>query len=140
MAAAAWLMCRRRVKRLPVVDGTGRLAGIVSRLDVLGVVTRPGEQIRAEITAKVNAGSRAPPGRLRGDRDRRHRHDHRAGKTPAIATELIDAAGASKASSASAPGPTTPPERHRGFRSLPAVGRGLTAGRKRLPSCRATGR
>jgi pimeloyl-ACP methyl ester carboxylesterase len=44
-AAAAVLMHDRRVKRLPVVDGAGRLMGIVSRVDVLAVFTRPDEEI-----------------------------------------------------------------------------------------------
>jgi CBS domain-containing protein len=49
---AARLMYVRRVKRLPVVDESGRLAGIVSRADVLAVYGRPdaeiGEEIRRE--------------------------------------------------------------------------------------------
>jgi len=36
--AAAEAMAHRRLKRLPVVDGSGRLAGIVSRLDLLRTV------------------------------------------------------------------------------------------------------
>jgi CBS-domain-containing membrane protein len=48
VAAAARLMYSRHVKRLPVVDATGRLVGIVSRVDVLSVFGRPDEQIRAE--------------------------------------------------------------------------------------------
>lgn len=50
---AARLMYTRRVKRLPVVDAAGRLAGIVSRADLLSVYGRPdveiGEEIRKEI-------------------------------------------------------------------------------------------
>lgn len=56
IAKAARLMHDRRVKRLPVVDADGRLAGIVSRMDVLGVYERPDEQIRDEITRGVVAG------------------------------------------------------------------------------------
>lgn len=37
--AAARLMYDRRVKRLPVVDSTGRLVGIVTRADVLTAST-----------------------------------------------------------------------------------------------------
>lgn len=46
VADAARLMHQWGVKRLPVVDADGQLAGIVSRLDVLSVFTRPDEQIR----------------------------------------------------------------------------------------------
>lgn len=51
---AARLMCRHRVGRLPVTSGpAGRLAGIVTRSDLLRVYLRPGEQVRAEIEATV---------------------------------------------------------------------------------------
>lgn len=50
---AARLMYTRRVKRMPVTDGSGHLAGIVSRADVLAVYGRPdvevGEAIRRDI-------------------------------------------------------------------------------------------
>ena len=49
VAEAARLMHRYGVKRLPVVDADGQLAGIVSRLDVLSVFTRPDNQIRADV-------------------------------------------------------------------------------------------
>ena len=39
VAEAATLMYERRVKRLPVVDDSGRLIGIISRVDVLSVFT-----------------------------------------------------------------------------------------------------
>jgi CBS domain-containing protein len=55
VASAARLMQDRHVKRLPVVDADGRLAGIVSRTDVLSVYERPDEQIRQEVTASVIA-------------------------------------------------------------------------------------
>jgi CBS-domain-containing membrane protein len=45
----AQLMYSRKVKRLPVVDAAGRLAGIVSRVDVLAVFDRSDEEIRQEI-------------------------------------------------------------------------------------------
>ena len=50
---AARLMYTRKVKRLPVVDANGHLAGIVSRADVLSVFDRPDEQIRTEIRDQV---------------------------------------------------------------------------------------
>jgi len=56
VARAARLMRDRRVKRLPVVDADGRLAGIVSRMDVLSVYERPDAQIRGEVTTGVIAG------------------------------------------------------------------------------------
>lgn len=50
---AALRMYTRRVKRLPVVHGTGRLAGIVSRADVLSVFRRPDQKIAREISDEV---------------------------------------------------------------------------------------
>jgi CBS domain-containing protein len=50
---AARLMYARRVKRLPVVDGDGRLIGIVSRADALSVYARPDEDIRQHIIERV---------------------------------------------------------------------------------------
>ncbi|MER7467291.1 CBS domain-containing protein [Streptomyces sp. NPDC097981] len=47
--AAARLMARRHLKRLPVVDGDGRLIGVVSRGDLLKVYLRPDADIGAEI-------------------------------------------------------------------------------------------
>lgn len=54
---AARLMYDRRVKRLPVVDVTGRLLGIISRVDVLAVFSRPDEDIRDEIVRQVIPGT-----------------------------------------------------------------------------------
>jgi CBS domain-containing protein len=50
---AARLMYARGLRRLPVVDASGRLAGIVSRTDLLAVFDRPDEEIRLEITGQV---------------------------------------------------------------------------------------
>jgi CBS-domain-containing membrane protein len=50
---AARLMYLHGLKRLPVVDAAGRLAGIISRTDVLAVFDRPDEEIRLEITGEV---------------------------------------------------------------------------------------
>jgi CBS-domain-containing membrane protein len=54
---AARLMYTRKVKRLPVVDADGRLAGIVSRTDVLAVFDRSDDDIRAEIVAIIPSQS-----------------------------------------------------------------------------------
>jgi CBS domain-containing protein len=46
---AARLMYSRRVKRLPVIKGDGRLIGIVTRSDVLSVYRRPDAEIQRAI-------------------------------------------------------------------------------------------
>jgi CBS domain-containing protein len=63
---AARVMHRHQVGRLPVtLRLTGRLAGIVTRADLLRVYLRPGEDIRTEILAGVLTRiSGADPGRL----------------------------------------------------------------------------
>jgi CBS domain-containing protein len=53
---AARIMRDRRVKRLPVVNGTGHLIGVISRADVLSVFTRPDSDIRHEVTEEVIRG------------------------------------------------------------------------------------
>ena len=50
---AAALMYDHRLKRLPVVDAAGRLAGIVSRVDVLALFDRLDKEIRDEIISQV---------------------------------------------------------------------------------------
>jgi CBS domain-containing protein len=50
---AARLMYTLQVKRLPVIGPNGRLAGIISRTDVLAVFDRSDEQIRKEVTDDV---------------------------------------------------------------------------------------
>ncbi|MEY9877558.1 CBS-domain-containing membrane protein [Streptacidiphilus sp. MAP12-33] len=50
---AARMMDRHHVKRLPVVDETDRLVGIVSRSDLLRVFLRNDRAIRGEIIAEV---------------------------------------------------------------------------------------
>jgi len=53
---AARIMYRRKVKRLPVVDAQGHLAGIISRADVLAVFDRSDEEIHQEVTDDVILG------------------------------------------------------------------------------------
>ncbi|MEU5460982.1 CBS domain-containing protein [Streptomyces althioticus] len=53
LAQAARIMAVRRVKRLPVVDGGGRLQGVVSRGDLLKVYLRPDEEIEEEVRRTV---------------------------------------------------------------------------------------
>ena len=50
---AARLMYTLQVKRLPVIDHSGCLVGIISRTDVLAIFDRPDEEIRQEITDNV---------------------------------------------------------------------------------------
>ena len=50
---AAFLMYDHGVKRLPVVDAAGHLAGIVSRADVLSVFARPDEEILRDVSQGV---------------------------------------------------------------------------------------
>ncbi len=53
VAEAARTMHAKHVKRLPVVTDDGRLVGIVSRADLLGVYDRPDSQITEEIVTKL---------------------------------------------------------------------------------------
>ncbi|WP_329296792.1 CBS domain-containing protein [Streptomyces pseudovenezuelae] len=53
LALAAREMARARVKRLPVVDATGHLEGIVSRADLLKVFLRDDEDVAEEIRREV---------------------------------------------------------------------------------------
>jgi CBS domain-containing protein len=50
---AARLMYTLQVKRLPVIDPSGRLAGIISQTDVLAVSGRSDEEIREEVSNDV---------------------------------------------------------------------------------------
>jgi CBS domain-containing protein len=49
VGAAARLLNGHRIRRLPVVDPSGKLIGIVSRRDLLSVFLRPDEEIAAEV-------------------------------------------------------------------------------------------
>lgn len=53
IAAAARLMHEASVRHLPVVDGNGRVIGIVARTDLLKVFLRSDESIRREIDAEL---------------------------------------------------------------------------------------
>jgi CBS domain-containing protein len=55
VAEAAQLMRARRLRRLPVVDPRGRIAGIISRADLLSVFERPDEFIRDHVLTQVVA-------------------------------------------------------------------------------------
>ncbi|PSJ30411.1 hypothetical protein B7P34_02310 [Streptosporangium nondiastaticum] len=55
VAEAARIMARKGVKRLPVVDAEGMLAGIVSRADLLKVYLRSDEDIAREVRDEVVA-------------------------------------------------------------------------------------
>jgi CBS domain-containing protein len=56
IARAARLMEAARVKRLPVVDDTGRLIGIVSRRDLVRLYARPDAAIRDDVVAAMVRG------------------------------------------------------------------------------------
>ena len=53
LSEAARLMHKRAVKRLPVLDPTGRLVGIVSRHDLLKAFLRSDESIRSEVNENL---------------------------------------------------------------------------------------
>ena len=53
LTEAARIMARRKVKRLPVIDGVGMLQGVVSRGDLLKVFLRPDEEIAEEARTSV---------------------------------------------------------------------------------------
>lgn len=53
LAEAARLMQERKVRRLVVVDGRGKIAGIVSRSDLLRVFLRTDEELREEIVGTL---------------------------------------------------------------------------------------
>jgi len=60
--AAARLMDDHHVRRLPVVDSGGKLAGIVSRRDLLSVFLRPDEEIAADVRRVLDDFLLAEPG------------------------------------------------------------------------------
>lgn len=65
---AAELMARRRLKRLPVVDEEGRLAGILSRVDVIRAAVGRGEPAAAAAEPATGLSASAPLSAvMRGD-------------------------------------------------------------------------
>jgi CBS domain-containing protein len=55
VAEAARLLQGRRLTRLPVTDPQGRLAGVISRADVLSTLERPDDLIRHQVITNVIA-------------------------------------------------------------------------------------
>ncbi len=64
---AARLLHRRGIHHLPVVDGDGRLLGIVSRRDLLTVFLRPDAEITEEIRGDLRAVATPAPMLGRGE-------------------------------------------------------------------------
>jgi CBS domain-containing protein len=56
VAEAARLMDRNQVTCLPVVDGSGKMVGVVTPRDLLRVFLRPDEEIRSDIISEVLVG------------------------------------------------------------------------------------
>ncbi|MFS4092967.1 CBS domain-containing protein [Streptomyces sp. AF1A] len=61
LAEAARIMAREGVKRLPVVDEAGLLAGVVSRADLLKVFLRDDEDIAEEVRRDIASYLFPPP-------------------------------------------------------------------------------
>lgn len=63
LGEAARELHRRRIGRLPVVDESGRLAGIVTRSDLLRVFLRPDAELEADVREAVQRiGRHVAPG------------------------------------------------------------------------------
>jgi len=62
VAGAARAMNDHHVRRLPVIDGDGRLLGIVSRRDLLSVLLRPDGDVAAEVRQVFEEMLPADPG------------------------------------------------------------------------------
>ncbi|MEU2716634.1 CBS domain-containing protein [Streptomyces sp. NPDC007205] len=61
LAEAARTMARQGIKRLPVVDDAGLLAGIVSRADLLKIFLRGDEEIAEEVRREIASHLFPPP-------------------------------------------------------------------------------
>jgi len=64
IAGAARLMGSHRIKLLPVVDPNGRIAGIVSRRDVLGVFLVPDSEIARQVGELISEMAPGEPGAI----------------------------------------------------------------------------
>lgn len=62
--AAARLMSTHHIRRLPVVDDNGQLAGIVSRRDLLSIFLRQDEDIAADVRSLLDEVLLAEPGEV----------------------------------------------------------------------------
>lgn len=92
VAEAAKQMYDRGVKRLPVVDSGGLLAGIVTRIDVRSVFRRPDDQLRDEVMERLITGRFAlNPEAFRRHRDLKHRYHYWPVESGALAPQLVDA-------------------------------------------------
>jgi CBS domain-containing protein len=95
IAAAARTLDDHRVKRLPVVDGSGRLIGVVTRGDLLKVHLRPDDDIRRDVLSVIlePVGAEVHNGTvtLTGQVDRwsaADRAEHLARQVPGVAVVL----------------------------------------------------
>ncbi len=85
-------MYDRGVKRLPVVDSGGLLAGIVTRIDVRSVFRWPDDQLRDEVMERLITGRFAlNPEAFRRHRDLKHRYHYWPVESGALAPQLVDA-------------------------------------------------
>jgi CBS domain-containing protein len=62
--ATARLMHAHNIRRLPVVDGTGKLIGLVSRRDLIRVFLRPDAEIAAQVRELLDEILPAVPGEI----------------------------------------------------------------------------
>ena len=104
LAAAASVLVDTAIKSLPVVDGDGRVVGIVSRRDVIAVLAKRDPLIEAEVDELLRAAEvavrgrggrwRRPAGRSGGAaraRDRPRPRRHRAGRRRGVLPRLTGA-------------------------------------------------
>ncbi len=100
---AARIMYLRNVKRLPVVDADGHLAGIVSRADVLAVTAARRRHPRGIMT-DVAVDRDSPTPARSTSREGRHRHADRQPRSQRAVHRSSAEPGMSRASSPSATG------------------------------------
>ncbi|WP_432069821.1 CBS domain-containing protein [Streptomyces sp. AA1529] len=67
VSEAARTLAARKLKSLPVIDGDGRLIGIVSRADVLSVYLRSDEEIARAVREEILAPLSGAVGELRAE-------------------------------------------------------------------------